>query len=422
MASWVFFSYAREDKDEFLVKFYADLLKEISLVKTMAEDAIGFLDEGDIRIGDDWAGKLTEELRTCKVFLSICTPKYFEPKHKYCGKEFQICLDRQASSKKTSTAMVSVIWGEPAGSVHPRMKKFQYMHKSLPASYAEYGLRYIMKLGVFKDDYEQFITSLAKAIVDAGTKYPLPVPTALDPIERVKNAFGKAVKQAASAPDVQRNANFSYIVGSPDEICDIPKRLLRDLPSRYGPGGREWRPFYPEYEDTVGDVAMLETAMQKLFYKELPLENLLDRIKEAEAKKEIVVLLVDPWTIRVKTYRDLMKEYDRQNFLNCAVLVAWNSLLKTKRQRKEFEEEIAETFQFRANQYQKSVFYVDSISTEQDLRSTLATTLTELRNKMIQRSVQQQRIKEPRFSKKAQRQGIEYRRQPIVTGPGGRRG
>ena len=419
MASWFFFSYARDDQDEYLDKFYADLLKEISLVKTTA--AVGFLDQGDIRIGDQWAEKLTEELRTCKVFVSICTPNYFD--RPYCGKEFQICLDRLASSKKTSTAMVSVIWGDPSGSVHPSMKRFQYTHKSLPAKYAENGLRYLMKVGLYKDDYGQFITSLAKAIVHAGTNYPLPEPAALDPIGQVKNAFGKAVKQAASASNaIQRNANFSYVVGSSDEICDIPKRLLRDLPSRYGPGGREWRPFYPEYEDSVGDVAMLATAMQKLYYKELPpLENLLDRIQEAEAKKEIVVLLVDPWTIRVKTYRKLMEQYDRRNFLNCAVLVAWNSLLKTKRQRKKFEDEIADTFKFRANQYQKSVYYVDSISTDDDLRATLARTLTELRSNLIQRSDEQQRIKQPRFNKSARRQGIELSRKPIVIGPGKRR-
>ena len=414
MASWFFFSYARDDQDDLLDKFYADLLKEISLVKAMA--AVGFLDQGDIRIGDQWAEKLTEELRTCKVFVSICTPNYFD--RPYCGKEFQICLDRQASSKKTSTAMVSVIWGAPAGSVHPCMKKFQYTHKSLPAAYAKHGLRYIMKLGVHKDDYEQFITSLANAIVQVGTKYPLPVPPLLDPIEDVKNAFGKAVKKAASdATPIQRNAHFSYVVGSSKEICDIPKHLLRDLPSRYGPGGREWRPFYPEYEDSVGDVAMLATAMQKLYYKELPLENLLNRIKEAEAKKEIVVLLVDPWTIRVKTYRKLMEQYDRRNFLNCAVLVAWNSLLKTEGQRKKFKEEIAETFKFR-NQFQKSIYYVDSISTDKDLRTALASTLAELKNKMIQKSDKQQRIQQPRLSSKALQQGIDLGRKPIVSGPG----
>jgi TIR domain-containing protein len=107
MASWFFFSYARDDHDELMEKFYLDLRKEIRLVETMAEHEVGFLDQRDLSLGDRWAEKLTEALRTCKVFVSVCTPTYFA--REYCGKEFQICLDRQTRSKKTSTAMVSVI-------------------------------------------------------------------------------------------------------------------------------------------------------------------------------------------------------------------------------------------------------------------------------------------------------------------------
>jgi FxsC-like protein len=279
-----------------------------------------------------------------------------------------------------------------------------------------------MKVGVLRDRYEQFITSLANAIVQAGKKCPLPEPADLDRIENVKNAFANAVKGQAKATaqaTVQRDAHFSYVVGGPHEICNIPKPLLRDLPARYGAGGRDWRPFYPDYKDSVGDVAMMATARQKLFYKELPLDkNLLDRIKDAETKREIVVLLVDPWTIRVKTYRELMEEYDSRNFLNCAVLVAWNSVLKTQAQKRDFQKEIAKTFKFRANRYQKSVYYVDSIATGKDLRNTLARTLAKLRNSLIETSDQQQGIKQPKLSQKARRRGLELRRQPIVSGPG----
>jgi FxsC-like protein len=419
MTSWFFFSYARDDRDKDLDKFYADLCREITFVKKMERDRVGFFDQRDIQLSDQWKERLREALRTCRVFVSICTPNYFASE--YCGKEFQICLDRQASSGNTSTAMVSVIWGDPKGSVHPAIKKFQYTHASLPDVYAKEGLRQMVRLGVHRDRYRKFVASLARAIVDLGKNYPLPEPAALDPIERVRNAFRKAVKKAAFAPTVvRRSANFSYVVGGSHEISGVPKRLLGALAERYGPAGRDWKPFYPDYDDTVADLAMNATKRQKLDYKELPLDkNLLKRIAAAEAKRQIVVLLVDPLTMT--THRRLMQTYDRRNFDNCAVLVTWNSLLRTRPEKKDFAKGLADTFKFRAKQYQKSVYYVDSISTDKDLRSTLAQTLTKLQANLIQNSNRQQGIKQPKLTRKARLQGIELRRQPIVTGPGERR-
>src|SRR5713226_7549689 len=172
MACWFFFSYARDDNDSHLEKFYADLCKEIRLAKGLAQEDVGFLDQSNIGLGDVWSEKLREALRTCKVLVSICSPTYFD--REYCGKEFQVCLRRQASSGKSSTALFSVIWGMPTGSVHASMKKFQYTHRSLPSIYAQEGLRYMMKLDRHKDDYEQFLTRLARAIVNVGNKHPLP--------------------------------------------------------------------------------------------------------------------------------------------------------------------------------------------------------------------------------------------------------
>src|SRR5437588_6624007 len=140
MSSWFFFSYARDDnKDGYLSTFYSDLCTEIHSVTNLSEEEVGYLDLANNQLGDDWSERLKDALRTCKVLVSVCSPNYFN--REYCGKEFQVCLDRQASRKKTSTAMFSVIWGMPDGSVHPSMKKFQYTHRDLPEIYSKEGLR-----------------------------------------------------------------------------------------------------------------------------------------------------------------------------------------------------------------------------------------------------------------------------------------
>lgn len=414
MGSWFFFSYARDDQDSFLTKFYADLCTEIRLATKLAEDEVGFLDQNNIQIGDVWSAKLKDALRTCKVMVSICSPNYFD--REYCGKEFQVCVGRQAKSAKSSTALFSVIWGMPTGSVHPSMKKFQYTHRSLPSIYAKEGLRYMMKLDRHKDDYEQFLTRFARAIVQVGSKHPLTELGTSPSFDDVVNPFGKTKKTSGT---FQRNAFFTYVAGGPDELPGLPRKLPQHRMQRYGSDGRDWRPFYPDYQDSVGNVAMLATAKQKLFYKEFPVdENLVTSIREAEKNRQIVILLVDPWTIRVKTYRELMEEYDRANFENCAVLVAWNSPDKlTKAQRQTLQKELNRTFKFRAR-YKRSVYYVDAISSNRDLRTTLAKTLVRLRNSLIETSDWQQGIKDTALSKRALEQGIALESQPIVSGPG----
>jgi FxsC-like protein len=52
--------------------------------------------------------------------------------------------------------------------------------------------------------------------------------------------------------------------------------------------------------------------------------GLVDPIRQAEAANEVVLIVVDPWTVRIKSYRDPLQAYDEQNFINCELLVPWN--------------------------------------------------------------------------------------------------
>src|SRR6185295_7854399 len=241
MASWFFLSYARDDQSDYLDKFYSDLCEKVRLSIRLNPDEVGFLDRNDIQLADKWDGKLAEALRTCKVLVSVCSPNYFAKE--YCGKEFQVCLERQEQlAAGTSTAMFCVIWGMPANSVHPTMEKFQYNHSSLPAIYAKEGLSYMMDLSRHSDDYKDVVHRLARAIVDAGTKHPLPELATLKSIRNVRNAFKKSDGNEDSLA-LDRNAYFSFVAGDSQQISGVSPRP-RDLPQRYGRGGKYWKPFY----------------------------------------------------------------------------------------------------------------------------------------------------------------------------------
>ncbi len=406
MSVWFFFSYARQDRDDRLDRFYQDLYKNVRLAKQLAEDEAAFFDQRSIEVGDVWTEKLRDGLRTARVLVSICSPTYLS--RESCGKELQACLDRVPAGAQ-STAIFPIVWGMPAASAHSAFDRFQMTHDDLTRAYKDEGLYYIMGLKKHEDDYAQFVTKLARMIVEAGENRPLLEKASLAPFEQIRNPFVKAPKGAGTT---FKNAMFSYVVAQKDE-------LPASLAERYGDEGKEWRPFHPDCPDPAGIMAMEVAAKQKLFYKDLPLDaKQVERIREAEEKKEVVIIVVDPHSIRVKTYQQYMRSYDKNNFDNSAVLVAWNRADgATDQERKRLRDQLADTFRHHAGG-KKSIYYVDSISTDRDFRGTISKTIVKLRNSLIQASGAQQDIDDPALVRRTREAGFAYEKHPIAAGPG----
>ena len=404
MAPLFFFSYARADYDVHLQKFYGDLCKEISLA-TQVQGEPGFFDQRDIELGGIWSEKLKEALRTSKSLVSVFSPKYLASD--YCGKEFQVCFDRQSRSRATSTALFPVIWGAPSGSLHKVIEGIQFTAKGFPRVYAEEGLFFLIKLKRLEDEYTEFVSRLARNIVDVIAKHPLPE-ILLPSLQSVKNPFEAST---ANPPLTSRQAFFSYVVGRPDE-------LKRAEVERYGRGGKDWRPFHPDYPHPIGRLAMRVALDQDLDPAELELgKDLVARIEEAERRGDLVILLVDPWTVRIESYSTLMREYDKRNFQNSAVLIAWNSPdNETELGRLKLESALQATFKFKG--VKKSIYYSDKIRSPRELKSTLAKTLAKLRNGLIESGTSQVPISDETLKAGADANGIQLHTQPIVSGPG----
>ncbi len=313
MSAWFFFSYARQDWDERLEKFYKRLAKEVGKAKQLSEPEAGFFDQRSIEVGDVWDAKLREALRTTRVMIAICSPTYFT--REYCGKEMQVCVERLPAGAQ-STAIIPVMWDRPEASRHPALEKYQFTNKDLTDIYASEGLYYIMGLKKHDDDYEEFVMKLSRKIVEAGQNRPLAQLAALRPFDQIQNPFAKTPQTSGAGA---KHALFAYVAGRKEELPPA-------LADRYGVEGKEWRPFHPDCSDPAGIMAMEVAAKQKLFYRDLPVDgSIVDRIREAEDKGEVVILLVDPWTVQVQGYEQYMRTYDKHNFDNSAVLVAWNS-------------------------------------------------------------------------------------------------
>ena len=291
-----FFSYARENRDPLLNRFYEDLCKEVTLTKFHNADQVGFFDGKDIQSGAPWRIELTDALQTAKTFVAICSPDYVNSE--YCGKEFQFFRERYRkyiSAKKPPKAprlIQPVLWGAPSGSLHQTLSDFQYTDDEYPAVYAQEGLRYMMQLSDHENDYKRFVVRLARKLVDYSEEHTLPDAAGTAVLDAVENAFA-AQRQEASEGD-GTSAWFLFVAARPDEFPSERKATDRYKKR----GGKEWKPFAPDTFDTVGIIAQATASKYKLYFEELPLNDEIEtQIKEAEKRGELVIVLVDPWTL-----------------------------------------------------------------------------------------------------------------------------
>jgi FxsC-like protein len=423
MGRGFFFSYARANRDEYLDRFFKNLCDEAALKEYWPSREIGFFDAKTLETGTMWEEGLANALRTCGVLVAICSPDYVNSP--YCGKEFQIFHERQQSyidrrrPSKPPRFIFPVIWGHPSGSLRDIIRRYQLSDDSLaggkfPAAYMEWGLHYLMKLERHKEDYESFITRLAHQIVDAAREHDLEELTTLRPLDEVASAFHSDTETEDAAGS---RAWFAFVAGRPTELVK-----LRTVDRYRLKGGGDWRPFHPDSVDTVGLLAYTSAARQNLFYRELPADNsLLDAIKAARKRREIVVIVVDPWTLNLSSYNKIMEEYDTNNYENCALLVPWNAPdQETEQQREALRDLVGRTFRFKKQQ-RKLIYYRDDISSERVLKSELLKVLVRWKARYIETAKKTAEIKNDSIEQEARSAGRAIDRQPVVAGPGGNR-
>ncbi|HEX6471376.1 MAG TPA: TIR-like protein FxsC [Streptosporangiaceae bacterium] len=280
---YFFLSYARthfgSDPDKWTVKFYHDLCADIS--QLTGSESPGYMDQQRLMIGAEWPSDLTQALATCRVFMPIYSPQYFNSE--YCGKEWTIFnrrVERHARGGPSPRVIIPAMWTAMELTDLPEFARFvQYHQADLPAHYLRQGLYGIMKLGRYREAYKETVLCLARAIVAAAETQLTP----LDEAERtrldlVPNAFAD-VKRPASSLDVRLTV----------AACD-----LNSLPADrdrfyYGLKPLGWSPYRSRDEKPVADIA--EAIVRGMGHRA--------KLKELGAGPEETalpdVMLVDMW-------------------------------------------------------------------------------------------------------------------------------
>lgn len=407
---WFFLSYSRIDSvgKPLLKKFYRDLVEEVhqkAALRGVKDTDIGFLDTSNILTGTYWPEELAAALSTCRVMVCMYSRGYFSSP--FCGEEFQVFrsrvegyVEKSSPKVKRPPLILPVFWDGPgwvSKSMPKAVSNLQYhddslgsVEDSLGMTYAREGLYYLMKVNKPEhvSEYNDFIFRFAQRIVTEAEPDRLRSLDALKPLAEVKSAFQDLAPAVASggdaAPETARGgpgvAQFFYVVGRGHEFTNIRHSL-----DSYGETGPAWKPYYPEVPTSVGIMSQLVTAGENLLYEPHTVDtDFIDKLRRAEDNDNIVVIIVDPWSIQVQSYKDYMCHFDEKEFVNCGVLIPWND--KDDETSKDLDKLQAGVQQAFSRKFVFKTYLRESIRSPEELRKEICNTINEARGRLLLRA------------------------------------
>lgn len=320
-----------ETGDGHLEKFYLDLTEELRAISGRGRSELDFFYGSNVESGDGWDAAATEALQSSMSLVCIYSRSYFASVS--CGKEFEVFRRRLSISAPHGELrlppIIPVLWDSPERIkrlLPPAAAEIQYFNPNVGESYEREGLYYLMRLQRYRDEYQEFLRRLAVHIFERAEKSP-PLPPLPEPLnfEEIPNAFHTAWPGPADRPDSDKFAGpevvqAMLVVGSRQEMHDI-----REDVRAYDETPEGWRPFDPDdSKNILYRLAQVITSQGLMYETHAAADDLIERLREAEAKNKIVLLVLDPWAVRLDRFRRLLSQFDQQVFFNCAVLTLWN--------------------------------------------------------------------------------------------------
>lgn len=413
---WFFLSYSRTDAgSKYLKKFYHDLVEEVrqkAALRGAKDTDVGFLDTSGILTGTYWPEELASALSTCRVMVCMYSRGYFSSP--FCGEEFTVFrsrveeyVEKSSPKVKRPPLILPVFWDGPGWLPKPLPKAvsdLQYhddslgsFEDSLGMTYAREGLYYLMKVNKpeHESEYNDFIFRFAQRIVMEAGPSRLPPLRELKPLAGIPSAFHDPAPTASTGSAAPHEtprggpgiAQFFYVVGRDTEFTNIRHRV-----ECYGKTAPAWKPYYPEVPTPVGVISQLVTASENLLYEPHSVDaDFIDKLRQAEANDNIVVIIVDPWSIQVQSYKDYMRSFDEKEFVNCGILIPWNDNDdETVSKLDELQEGVQQTF---ARKVIFKTYLRESIRSPEELRKEICNTINEARGRLLLRAKVQKSVR-----------------------------
>ncbi|MFJ3791608.1 TIR-like protein FxsC [Kitasatospora sp. NPDC090091] len=297
------------DPNLWVRQLYRDLCEAVlQLTDVPAGVPVGFMDES-MHQGELWADRIARELATCRVFVPLYSPRYFDSLP--CGQEWYTFTRRKVyaadrESERTS-AIVPVLWAPMNRYRLPEVAgELQFDHSGFGPDYVSEGLFALMKLSYYRSAYELAVHRLARRIVEVAEETVVPVGRTLD-LSAQPSAF-EPVRRSV------RELRVLVLSCRRDELPAGPS------PTAYGPQRTDWNP----YGSTLGRSLAEHTAgllrgmgFEPTVY-DLVSEG--ERLLGEESPTALAVLLLDRWALLDAERIALLRRLDRRNHKVVAVL------------------------------------------------------------------------------------------------------
>jgi FxsC-like protein len=401
--SYLFFSYSRSDKaNRFLMQFYKDLAAEVrqkvgTFPSTSPDSEVIYLDTEEPP-GGHWEQDLVGHLQSSNALVCVYSPSYFNSD--YCGKEFAVFQSRLMASNPQDPPplMFPVLWDmneRVRTAIVSNVSGIQYTHAEFPEEYELEGLCYLMRLR--QSEYQGFLHHFTKMMADAIEKQKVPMPplSVFPDLKTAASAWKSAdgpLTNAAAPTGVggAETTQFFFVAGSSAEYAQVRQHV-----DCYNvQGGRFWAPYHPGVSHQVGFISYKAADEAKANYEDLPVTaELIQQIEDAEKTNTIVLLVVDPWSVKVQTFRDLLEECDKRAFLNCGIVIPWNIQDgEPAAERTKLRGELGAAFKRILRL--KHMYFRDCVASAQDLERELSKAILEIRSRLMQQA-EEVRVAEP---------------------------
>lgn len=328
---YFFLSYSRKDApDGFLSQFFDDLCLELPIrggPGVDSADPIGFLDKDQLP-GTNWATNTGEALGTCKIFVPVYSPNYFNSS--YCGKEWHAFSRRLAIHQKAHgtvpACILPCLWVKLLEESPQATRLIQDTRDKFGSEYREFGLRFLMQLKDNESKYREFLIKFTDMLVTAGRQQ------SLDPMGGIsllteEDAFAvesgptKASQNRVAGATAIKRVTFVVAAAGRDEM-----KVVRTTVDVYGDDFIDWRPYHPLCPDTIALRAQAVAGAQHMIARFDPIDDdLFGLLEKAQKRNELVVVIVDPWAVGLVEYKCILNKLDRLRYRTTAVVVPWES-------------------------------------------------------------------------------------------------
>ncbi|WP_433210486.1 TIR-like protein FxsC [Dactylosporangium sp. CS-047395] len=316
---YFFLSYARSDDDLYVEQFFKDLSGEVRVRAGIGSaETVGFLDR-NLEMGTIWSKELVDALATCTTFIGLCSPRYIlsEP----CGQEWHLfaqrCEQYELDNGRRSTALVPALWLPPR-QMPPAMQRVQYDQERFSEAYRRDGLRQLMRLARYHDEYLEAISVLAQHIVDnaeVDRLPPLPLASRGE-FAAAPNAFDTALL-ARAEPALPKSTDVHFIVAAPNRD---DARLVRGDVSYYGEQSLDWTPYATTHTTPLAGFAREIAARRGLTAGASTISLSPAGAESPDGGARIIVLLVDAWTSQLETYRQAVERHEERHRATAALV------------------------------------------------------------------------------------------------------